>query len=151
MSGIETRHLFKLDLEVGPGFDLCGADGTGRLIYHVTGGRFEGDRLRGRVLPVSGDWVSVHRGHARIDVRLMMETDEGAAIYMAYQGVNTLNASHRAQLAKGEPLDPASYYFRTTPYFEVKPGPYDWLTRVVAVGVGTRSAAGVSYEVFEVL
>lgn len=148
---IRTQPLFDLTLEVGPGHDLRRPDGWGRLIYHVTGGQFSGERLRGRVLPVSGDWVRTEPGAGRLDVRLLLEAEDGAKIYMRYEGINTLGPAHREKLARGEALDPESYYFRTAAFFEtVAPG-YDWLNRVVAVGVGTRTAPGVTYAVHEVL
>ncbi|EAQ05193.1 hypothetical protein OB2597_07905 [Pseudooceanicola batsensis HTCC2597] len=148
---VRTRPLFDLSLEVGPAHDMRGPDGTGRLIYHVTGGAFDGARLRGRVLPVSGDWVRAEAGFGRIDVRLMLETDGGALIYMRYEGINTLGPEHRARLAEGKPLDPESYYFRTAAHFETADEGCDWLNRVVAVGVGSRTPSGVEYAVHEVL
>jgi len=37
------------------------------------------------------------------------------------------------RIAAGEEVDPAEYYFRTTPLFETAAEKYDWLNRVVAV------------------
>jgi hypothetical protein len=56
-----------------------------------------------------------------------------------------------ARLAKGEAVDPASYYFRTTPVFETASPRYDWLNRIVAVASGRRESSGPVYEVYEVL
>jgi len=151
MSAPTTRPLFTLSLEVGAPFDLRHPDGTGKYIFHVTGGHFSGARLKGRVLPVSGDWVAVESGYARIDVRLLMETDDGALVYMTYRGINTIGPEHRAKMAAGEDLDPASYYFRTAPMFETADARYDWLNRVVAIGVGERTRTEVRYAVHEVL
>lgn len=151
MRQLNTEPLFDLQLEVGPPWDLRKPDGTGRYIFHVTGGSFTGARLRGRVLPASGDWVRVEAGYARVDVRLLLECDDGALIYMTYQGVHTLGDKHRAQLAAGQPLDPDSYYFRTAPMFETAAPAYEWLNAVVAIGLGKRTAAHVEYEVLELL
>ncbi len=151
MDHISTAPLFKLTLDVGPPFDLRHADGKGKYIFHVTGGSFDGDRLRGRVLPVSGDWVIVEKGYARVDVRLLLQTEDDVLIYMTYRGIHTLGAAHRERLAAGQALDPASYYFRTAPMFETAAPAYDWLNRVVSVGVGERTLTHVEYNVFEVL
>lgn len=148
---INTRPLFELRLQVAQGHQLRRESGEGRIIYHVTGGRFDGERLRGVVLPISGDWVTTRADHGKIDVRLLLETSDGVPIYMRYEGINTLGPVHRARLAQGLPLDPASYYFRITPYFETVSPEYDWLNRLVAVGVGERDADGVRYQVHEVL
>ena len=52
---------------------------------------------------------------------------------------------------KGEVVDPTSYYFRTNPLFETAVPTYDWINRIVAVGIGHRQADGPVYRVFEVL
>ena len=44
-----------------------------------------------------------------------------------------------------------SYYFRINPLFEMAAPQYDWINRVIAVGVGHRLADGPVYSVFEVL
>jgi len=60
----------------------------GRKIVMVTGGTFEGDRLRGKILPGGGDWALTRAdGSLVLDVRLMLEADDGARIYMTYRGV----------------------------------------------------------------
>ena len=48
-------------------------------------------------------------------------------------------------------MDPANYYFRINPLFETANANYDWLNRVVAVGIGHRRADGPIYSIFEVL
>ena len=48
-------------------------------------------------------------------------------------------------------MDPASYYFRINPLFETAAANYDWINRVVAVGIGHRRADGPIYSIFEVL
>jgi Protein of unknown function (DUF3237) len=52
---------------------------------------------------------------------------------------------------KGEPVDPGSYYFRMTPIFETAAPQYDWINRLIAVGVGHRLPDGPLYSIFEVL
>ncbi|MWB76506.1 DUF3237 family protein [Pseudooceanicola sp. 216_PA32_1] len=151
MDSIPARHLFDLSLEVGPPLDLRGADGTGRCVFHVPGGTFAGERLRGSVLPVSGDWLTTERGYSRVEVRAMLRTDDNALIYMTYGGINTLTAAIRDRIAGGEDVDAGEYYFRTAPMFETAAPQYDWLNRVVAVGMGKRTGAGVEYRVCEVL
>ena len=55
------------------------------------------------------------------------------------------------RVENGEVVDPARYYFRTTPQFETAAPRYDWINRVLAIGIGHRSADGVVYSIFEVL
>ena len=56
-----------------------------------------------------------------------------------------------ARIDRGESVDPASYYFRISPFFETAAASYAWLNRVVAVGIGHRTPAGPIYSIFEVL
>jgi hypothetical protein len=48
-------------------------------------------------------------------------------------------------------VEPATHYFRINPLFEAPKGKYDWLNRVIAVGIGHRQADGPIYSIFEVL
>jgi len=43
-----------------------------------------------------------------------------------------------AQLARGEEVDGALYYFRTTPRFETSAPPYTWLNDLITVAAGLR-------------
>jgi len=150
---IQTRHLFTLTAEV-PGIVDLGATPQGtRRIATVSGGTFRGERLSGKIQAVpGGDWILVRPDGATIlDVRVTLETDDRQLIYMTYRGVRHGPADVMARLAKGEAVDPASYYFRTTPVFETASPKYDWLNRIVAVATGRREASGPVYEVYEVL
>jgi hypothetical protein len=126
--------------------------GGRRRVGVVPGGQFEGERLAGAVLQGGADWQTVRTdGAVGLDVRLLLQTNDGALIGMSYQGVRHGPLSVIESLEKGEVVDPASYYFRINPLFETAAPAYDWLNRVVAVGIGHRRADGPVYSVFEVL
>jgi hypothetical protein len=55
------------------------------------------------------------------------------------------------KLDKGEAPDPSSYYFRMSPMFETSAKQYDWINRIISVGIGNRLADGPVYSIFEVL
>jgi hypothetical protein len=150
---IQTRPLFTITLEVPRIVDLGATPNGHRRIATVTGGKFEGERLRGTVQATpGGDWILVRPDGATVlDVRLTLETDDQQLIYMTYRGLRHGPAEVMARLAKGEAVDPSSYYFRTTPAFETASKKYDWLNRIIAVATGRREASGPVYEVFEVL
>src|SRR5262245_61122410 len=72
-------------------------------IFPVTGGSFEGESLRGKVLAGGGDWVTAKSdGTFELDLRVTLETDDGALIHMTFTGVR----------------DDVNHYFRTLPRFE---------------------------------
>ena len=56
-----------------------------------------------------------------------------------------------AALARGEEVDPASYYMRTTPIFETGDRRYRWLNDLVAIGSGSRRPDAVVLDFYQVL
>ena len=52
-------------------------------------------------------------------------------------------------LDRGEIVDPASFYFRLSGLFETSALQYDWLNRVIAIGIGDRPPDGPIYSIFE--
>jgi hypothetical protein len=55
------------------------------------------------------------------------------------------------RLNRGEPVDPASYYFRTTPYFETSSEKYSWLNRICSIATGSRVGECRGFDVYQVL
>ena len=150
---IQTRPLFELRLRVPQIVDIGDTPLGRRRIATVTGGEFEGDRLRGEVVAApAGDWLLQRNdGVTVLDVRLLLKTDDGESIYMAYRGLRHGPAEVMARLAAGEVVDPSTYYFRIVPVFETASKKYEWLNRIVAVGRGRREPTGPIYSVEEVL
>ena len=150
---IETRPLFDITLQVPNVLDLGDTPLGRRRIATVTGGEFQGERLRGTVVGApAGDWLlQRHDGATVLDVRLLLRTDDGEHIYMSYRGVRHGPPEVMARLAAGESVDPRSYYFRMAPVFETAAKKYDWMNRIVAVGTGRREPTGPVYSVHEVL
>lgn len=123
-----------------------------RRIVPIEGGAFEGPRLRGRVLPFGADWMSIRSdGVLAIDCRAALQTDDGALIYMYYDGFRYGPPEVMDALARGESVDPSAYYFRISPTFETGSPKYAWLNRIVAIGVGRRVPAGPTYDIHEIL
>lgn len=153
MKILQHRHLIEMTLTVDfAGMVSIGQTPAGlRRIAPVTGGHFTGERLNGTVLPGGHDWV-VNRtdGVMVIDVRLTLQTDDGALIYLTYQGRFLANADAMARFAKGEPLDAAEYSLAILAKFECGNARYSWLNNVVAVGTGERTASGPVYSIFEI-
>jgi hypothetical protein len=147
---IKTEFLFKIEVTLEPVRDLGDTPLGRRRIIGITGGSFAG-RLSGRVLPGGADWQIVRSdGTADLDARYTLETSDGALIYVNNRGYRHGPRDVVARLAKGEDVDPALYYMRTTPWFETSAPAYAWLNRIVCVGTGARRPAGVELEFFEV-
>jgi hypothetical protein len=153
MSELRSRPLFNIRMSLHPMQELGGTPMGRRRIVPVKEGTFDGERLRGIVrTDAGGDWLLQRAdGSYQMDVRLTLETDDGALVLMCYRGVRHASDEVSARIAQGESVPPTEYYLRSTPFFETSDARYTWLNHVIAVGVGERRPDGVSYEVFEIL
>jgi hypothetical protein len=152
LRNVRTRPLFVMQLNVRPLVVVGATPGVNRRIGLVPGGSFEGERLSGQVLDGGSDWQAIRSdGGTTLDVRLVLKTRDDAMIAMTYRGVRHGPADVISRMERGETVDPASYYFRITPMFETAARAYDWLNRILAVGIGHRPPDGPVYSVFEVL
>lgn len=150
---IRSKSLFEMRLQVPEIVDLGATPLGRRRIAAVTGGTFEGDRLRGTVVPApAGDWLLQRADDVfMLDVRLTLRTHDNALVYMSYRGMRHGPADVIARLAAGEVVDPATYYFRMSAAFETSAAQYAWLNKLLAIGNGRREPSGPIYDVFEVL
>jgi Protein of unknown function (DUF3237) len=149
---VRAQPLFVMRLDVRKLLIVGATPGAYRRIGVVPGGSFEGERLSGDVLDGGSDWQTVRNdGTTTLNVRLVLKTKDDALICMTYQGVRHGPPDVVERIEKGEVVDPTSYYFRINPLFETAAAKYDWLNRVVGVGIGHRSPDGPIYSVFEVL
>jgi Protein of unknown function (DUF3237) len=129
------RPLMRLRLTIAATEEI-GLTPHGQLtIFPITGGSFEGERLRGIVLG-GADWVTAAAdGTFELDLRLTLETDDGALIHMTFTGVR----------------DDANHYFRTLPRFETAAPTYSFLNRLLAVGIGDGRREGPVHTIEEIL
>ena len=156
MPELETEFLCTLRIELEPPIDAGATPNGQRMIFIIKGGSVDGPRLKGKVLPYSGgDWGRLRPdGSLALDVRVSIETEDGAQIYITYFGrmfASPENVEYAFDVAKPDDPDGASrYYFRTNPMFETGDERYAWLNNVVAVGKGRSGDGGVIYDIFEV-
>lgn len=148
---MNLQPLFRAEITLAAAQELGETPQGRRRIIAITGGRFSGERLSGRVLPGGADWQLVRAdGVADLDARYTLETSDGALIYVTNRGYRHGPPEIIRRLASGENLEPNLYYMRTTPRFETGDTRYAWLNRIVCVATGARRAAAVELEVFEV-
>jgi hypothetical protein len=123
-----------------------------RVIAPITGGTFEGARLRGKVLPGGGDWTLLRTdGVLELDLRVTLETDDGALVHMSSFGLRHGPPEVIAAISRGERVEPSSYYFRTTPRFVTAHAKYTFLNRLLAACTGDRQPGGPIYTIDEIL
>jgi hypothetical protein len=149
---LTSRLLMTLQVVVGPPQRVGDVPHGARVIAPVTSGSFEGPRLRGKVLPGGADWTLVRSdGVLELDLRLSLETDDRALIYLTSFGLRHGPSEVLAALGRGELVDPSTYYFRTAPRFETGASQYAFLNRLIAISSGDRRASGPIYTIEEVL
>ena len=146
---LKHRHLMTLLLDV----DWASVKDVGetpagtRRIAQVKGGKFSGERLNGAILS-GADWVIARPdGVTEVDVRLMLETDDGAFIYLTYQGLLRIKPGDMNRIATGQPVD-RSLVVKAK--FECGAERYAWLNDVIAAGVGMQTPTGPGYEFFQI-
>src|SRR5260221_1297261 len=149
---MDSRLLMTMLVEVvGP--QKIGSVPLGtRVTSPIARGHFDGPRLRGKVLPGGGDWTLLRGdGVLELDLRVTLETDDGGLIHMTSFGLRHGPPEVIAALARGESVDPSTYYFRTTPRFETGHPKYAFLNRLVAVSSGDRRVKGPIHTIAESL
>ena len=137
---MELVPLCTLEATIG-GMHMIGTGPAGaRTIAEVSGGTMTGERVSGTVKGnAAADWMLTSKdGIASLDVRVVCETDDGALIYITYEG--------RADWSEG----PGTKPIYIAPKFETSDERYTWLNSVQAVGKGQLGAGTVSYEIAEV-
>lgn len=152
MKELRSRPLMTFFLDIQPPYNVGKTPVADRRIAALPGGYFEGERLRGKILPSGSDWQTVRDDGAwMINVRTLLETDDGVLIGMSYQGLRHGTPEVLAALAKGEDVGPRDYYMRVVTTFETASEKYHWLNRVIAVAHGHRLPNGAIYNVFEII
>lgn len=142
---------FSVRATLDPVVEQGEVDNGRRRFIPITGGTVSGPALTGTVLPEGGDWqVIMPGGLTSIEARYFIKAADGTMIEVTNPGVRTASPEVIDKLAKGEPVDPSSYYFRTTPRFMVKDGAYSWMRRKVFVARGIRKPDSVVIDFYTV-
>ena len=135
---LQSEFLLDLTLEAQTPHNL-GSAGVGRLIVPVSGGTFAGPRLKGTIVPPGGDWIIQRPDGSRIlDVRILLQTDDGQKIYVSWRGI--------AYVPPG-----GAFNARILPVFETAAPKYEWLNNVVAVGVYRPDLGKIVYRIYRIL
>jgi Protein of unknown function (DUF3237) len=135
---LQSEFLLDLTLEAQTPQNL-GSAGGGRLIVPVSGGTFAGPRLKGTIIAPGGDWIVQRPDGSRIlDVRILLQTDDGQKIYVSWRGI--------ASTSPGGTLNA-----RILPVFETAAAKYAWLNNVVAVGVYRPDLGKIAYRIYRIL
>ncbi len=135
---LESEFLYKINLSLDAAIDIGKIPIGKRVIYPITGGTFEGPKLKGKVRTFGADWVlRLDSMTTKLDVRLLLETEDGQLISSTYTGIVYNNPN-------------GTTYWRIAPLFETSSKKYEWLNYLLGIGVGSFIKGGVSYDVFAI-
>ena len=135
---LQAEVLFDLVFERGTATNV-GSPGGNKVVVPVSTGTFEGPKLKGTVIAPSGDSITVRQdGSSVLDLRLLLQTDDGEKILMTCRGI-AYTAPDGTRFARLQPL------------FETGADKYAWLNKVVAVGVYRLVPGKIAYRIYRVL
>jgi hypothetical protein len=147
---ITTEYLMTLYAPLDPPQQIDNS----LLIFNVRdGGWVKGPKVNGTLLAPAADWLRVMPGgNLRLDVRGTFKTDDGALVYITYNGVIRHTKESAERLRQGEVLTSQDFYFLTAPTMQTSSEKYAWLNHVQCIGkvveVKTGENSFVKYDIF---
>jgi hypothetical protein len=135
--------VFEVRVAVAPPMVIGNSSHGLRRIVPILGGRCEGPRLHGEVLPGGADWQVVRPdGVLQLEARYTLRADDGALIQVINRGLRHGPAEVLERIFRGEAVSPDEYYFRSAAEFEAPlGGPHEWLNKGIFIGAAERRAA----------
>jgi hypothetical protein len=138
---IRLEHVAEVEAYVTEPIPVGPSSWGTRLIAPVVEGTVKGPKLNGRIQALGADWGLIRADNCfELDVRVVIETDDGAFIHTYYSGVAAMTEEEADGFLAGELPEGLSLF--TTPRFETGHEDYQWLTRIQVVGRGSAEAEG---------
>ena len=148
---IDLLHIADLRILVGQPIEIGETAQGVRRVIPIVGGGACGPRLYGKILAAGADFQLIRAdGVTELQARYVLETADGARVYIENNGLRRGPAEAMERLRRGEAVDPALIYFRTTPRFETAADSYAWLTQHIYVGDGVRHPDRVELAVYQI-
>jgi hypothetical protein len=144
-------HVADLVVRIAEPIEIGRIAGNLRRVIPIAGGEVLGPRIRGKVLAGGADFQVMRAdGVTDLHARYAIETEERHLIYVENSGVRYGQPELMEKLRRGEMVDPALIYFRTTPRFETAAPGYEWLMRNLFICSGARYPDRVEMRFFQV-
>ncbi|THX24424.1 hypothetical protein D6D10_10131 [Aureobasidium pullulans] len=149
------QFLFHLECDMESFHHIGKGPHGDRSTVIFKGGRFEGPKLRGEILPGGGDWETVqdHDGDqqtAHLDTRYNLKTHDGAMLYLRTTGTRTGKKEVLEKLGEGN-IGPDQFRMRLHLTFETGDERYTWLNSGVFMASSGRVGDMVIYDAYQVL
>ncbi|CAN5571120.1 hypothetical protein BH10BAC3_BH10BAC3_16780 [soil metagenome] len=146
------EHIFSFGAKLENPPEIIGPAPEGiRVNFYCMGGEVAGPKLQGKCRAVGGDWLTLRTdGVAILDVRVTLESHDGALIAVTYTGVADLGPNAYQEFLEGKL--PERITLHVIPRCSTAHPDYLWLNRVQCLGIGEfeRDASFVKYDVYAV-
>jgi hypothetical protein len=144
-------HVADLVVRIAAPIEIGLISGNLRRMIPIAGGEVLGPLIFGKVLPGGADFQVMRAdGITDLHARYVIQLEAGQLIYVENSGVRYGPPELMEKLRRGEPVDPALIYFRSTPRFETAAPGYEWLMRNLFVCSGARFPDRVEMRFFQV-
>lgn len=123
----KLEFVMQLKVTLGEAYSVGETPHGRRTIIPITGGTFEGPRLKGEILNGGADYQLGSTDGQRTDVEAIycIRTDDGTNIHIRNRGIIATSKN-----GDGQP----SFYFKTAPQFEAPANSaYAWLNNAIFV------------------
>jgi len=152
---LDTRPLCRIEATVGPIISVGAASYGQRRVVQILGGRVQstgdGQPFSGEILPGGNDWQTLRAdGVLDIEARYVLQLDGGALVEVLSQGYRYGPAAVIERMARGEIVDPGSYFFRTFLRFQTGSTKFAEFNRTLGVARAQREPERVRLDVFRV-
>lgn len=145
------EFVFDIEAEIDTPRSAGGSPLGERLHIPITGGRVQGPRLSGRILPGGSDWPVIGPdGNSRIEAHYTIEAADGTLIYVVNKALRISSPEVTARLRAASTVSPDEYYMRGAPVFDAPDGPHQWLRENLFVCSIAPTGARICIEVFRV-
>ncbi|MRX45251.1 DUF3237 domain-containing protein [Agromyces kandeliae] len=146
------EYCFELRCRVEDPVQLGGTTpGEGLHFARVSGGTFDGPRLRGTILDGGGDWWNGRGLAVELDARYVIEAEVEtgtAGVEVVNRGVWRTDDATWARIVAGEAVDERELYYRTAFRFRTDHPELRWLTEYQFVGYARAEPGYVIIRVF---
>lgn len=149
-SAPELEFTCELKVKIDPAMKLGSTTRGERIIIPITGGVFEGPRLKGVVLSGGADYQYVNSalGRTELEAIYTIKTEDNVLIHVRNIGLLYIPEN----LSGKSSIDFSKVYFRAAPHFEAPiDSKYSWLNNAIFICKAVPLTSGVSIQVWKVL
>lgn len=121
----ELEFALQLKVTIGEAYGIDNTQHGRRTIIPITGGTFEGPRLKGTIINGGADYQLNTESRTELEAIYCIRTDDGINIHVRNKGI-----IYNGKDAEGNPI----FYFRAAPTFEAPAdSKYAWLNNALFV------------------